>query len=245
LKRSPRGAAPRTDALPRVPTPERAPFAQIAAAIADPGYTVCPGFLEPDLALALAAEVQTRRAAGAFHRAGIGRGADHRLQRDVRSDWVHWIDDAGPAPLAATMARLDGLRRHLNESLFAGLADLEAHLAIYPRGAFYAPHLDRFSHGAQARRPGPEGPERRISVVLYLNAGWGRRDGGSLRLWTRPAPEGPAPGRDEPCIEVPPQAGTLVAFRSADFWHEVRRARRTRLSLTGWFRSRGDALPGT
>ena len=76
-------------------------------------------------------------------------------------------------------------------------------------------------------------------MVLYLNHQWRPRDGGALRLWTTPAP-GRTPSPKTPSIEVLPEAGTLVVFRSADFWHEVRRARRTRLSLTGWFLRRAS-----
>ena len=203
----------------------------VADALAEPGWTVQPGFLDADVALALAALARERWRAGDFRKAGIGRGEGWRLRRDVRGDLVHWIEDRlPPAPLQVALDRLEALRTHLNRVLFAGLEELETHLAIYPRGAFYAPHLDRFRDETR----------RRISVVLYLNAHWRRTDGGALRLWTTPvAGDGERRG---PFLEVLPEAGTLVAFRSADFVHEVRRARRTRLSLTGWFLARGDVL---
>ena len=38
------------------------------------------------------------------------------------------------------------------------------------------------------------------------------------------------------------EAGTLVVFLSADVPHEVLPATRDRLSLTGWFRRRGDGV---
>lgn len=62
----------------------------------------------------------------------------------------------------------------------------------------------------------------------------------------RPRPTGrPAPGRAPPNPKTPffeawPEAGTLVVFRSPDFWHEVQRARRTRLSQMGWFLRRAS-----
>jgi SM-20-related protein len=39
---------------------------------------------------------------------------------------------------------------------------------------------------------------------------------------------------------VLPQAGSLLLFLSADMPHEVLPASRDRLSLTGWFRRRGN-----
>jgi SM-20-related protein len=43
---------------------------------------------------------------------------------------------------------------------------------------------------------------------------------------------------------VTPQGGTLAAFLSQRFEHEVRAARRERVSLTGWFRRRSrSGLP--
>jgi SM-20-related protein len=66
-----------------------------------------------------------------------------------------------------------------------------------------------------------------LSCVLYLNDGWRAEDGGALRLYL--------PTRH---CDVLPRAGTLVAFLSERFEHEVLPAQRERLSLTGWFRRR-------
>ena len=99
-----------------------------------------------------------------------------------------------------------------------GLAEYEGHYALYPPGASYARHRDRFR----------DDDTRVLSCVLYLNEGWRREDGGALRLYV----EG---GR---AIDVRPEGGTLVAFLSGRFDHEVLPARRPRLALTGWFRRR-------
>lgn len=48
-----------------------------------------------------------------------------------------------------------------------------------------------------------------------------------------------ADGREH---DVLPQAGTLALFLSSEMPHEVLPATRERLSLTGWFRRRGDAV---
>ena len=144
---------------------------------------------------------------------------------------MFWVDGNELSPtLENALGQLDALKQHLNQSLFAGLEDFEVHMVRYGRGAFYARHIDQFEDTTR----------RAISVVLYLNHQWRSQDGGALRLWTTPAPGREAPNSKMPFIEVLPEAGTLVVFRSADFWHEVRRARRTRLSLTGWFLRRAS-----
>jgi SM-20-related protein len=96
--------------------------------------------------------------------------------------------------------------------------DLELHWALYPPGAHYARHCDRL-RGSRARV---------VSLVLYLNESWRRRDGGALRLYLDA----------NTTRDVVPRAGTLVAFLSDRFEHEVLPARRERLSVTGWLRRR-------
>ena len=117
------------------------------------------------------------------------------------------------------LQRLEGLRVAINRSLFLGLFDLEMHFAVYPPGAGYQRHLDRFR----------DDDRRSVTVILYLNEHWTREDGGLLRFW--PEPES-AP------LDIVPCGGTLVSFLSDRFWHEVLPARRERMSLTGWFRRR-------
>jgi SM-20-related protein len=69
--------------------------------------------------------------------------------------------------------------------------------------------------------------------VLYLNRNWGEEDGGQLRLYTDPLDQGRY-------REIPPLGGSLVTFLSARFLHEVLPARRERISITGWFKRRGE-----
>jgi len=213
------------------PPPWSEEFDRLALGLSSAGYAIAPQFLDKAAALALAAEAQAHWQAGAFRKAGVGRGAAWVQRPDIRSDELFWVEGEDLSPtLATTLGTLDALKQHLNRSLFAGLEDFEVHLTRYSRGAFYARHIDQFEDTTR----------RAISVVLYLNHHWRPQDGGFLRLWTTPAPGRTPPSPKTPFIEVWPEAGTLVVFRSADFWHEVRRARRTRLSLTGWFLRRGS-----
>jgi SM-20-related protein len=72
------------------------------------------------------------------------------------------------------MAALDQLRQALNRTLLLGPFELEGHLSLYPPGARYRRHLDQFV-GMGSRTP---------ACVLYLNGGWTKEDGGTLRLYT-------------------------------------------------------------
>ncbi|MEG0248677.1 MAG: 2OG-Fe(II) oxygenase, partial [Pseudomonas sp.] len=92
--------------------------------------------------------------------------------------------------------------------------------ALYPPGAFYRKHLDRFR----------DDDRRAVSAVIYLNPDWSADDGGELRMSLRDGVE----------HDVRPIGGSLVVFLSADIPHEVLPARRDRLSVTGWFRRRGN-----
>src|SRR5690606_10977514 len=118
------------------------------------------------------------------------------------------------------------LRLACNRELLLGLYEYEGHVTVYPPGRFYRRHVDQF-RGAQ---------HRKLSVILYLNDDWAKDDGGELRMYL---PD----GEGERVLDVLPEAGTLVAFLSHEIPHEVLPAKRERLSLTGWFRTRDGLLP--
>ncbi len=149
-----------------------------------------------------------------------------RSVRDVREDFVCWLDTPGHTPSERLyFERMEVLRLALNRELTLGLFALEAHLAVYPPGARYGCHLDRFQ----------DDDHRVISVSLYLNSDWGAEDGGALRLYLG-EPE------SEPYEDVLPAGGTLVCFLSGRFHHEVLPSHRERLSVTGWF-TRSQPIP--
>lgn len=199
-----------------------ADFETILADLADRGFAMVPGLLRRDQLEALAQEARDGWQEGEFHRAGVGRGAEERPE--IRGDHVAWLDPENLTPAQrAYWDFVDQLRQECNRSLFLGLADFEAHFAVYPPGAFYRRHRDRFQ--AEGRRV--------LSCLLYLNFDWLASDGGALRLYLE----------DEEHQEVPldilPEAGTFVIFRSDTLEHEVLETHRERLSLTGWLRRSG------
>jgi SM-20-related protein len=192
---------------------------EIVAALAEPGWCVVPDFLSATETANLRDECLAARNHGDFHPAGVGRGVAE-VRSEIRGDQILWIDEAlaGPA-LQNTLDKLETLRLAVNRHLFLGLFDVELHFALYPPGAGYHRHLDRFQ----------DDDRRTLTVILYLNDNWTPDDGGLLRFW---------PDTSETALEIKPEGGTLVTFLSDRFWHEVLPAHKTRLSLTGWFRRR-------
>src|SRR5690606_1077631 len=141
-------------------------------------------------------------AAGALVPARVGRGAGRDRRDEVRGDRIRWLDE-GAAHSAETeaLALLNDLRAACNRALMTGLAEFEGHFALYPPGARYARHRDRFR----------DDDARVLSCVLYLNERWRREDGGALRLYVDVGSH----------VDVAPAGGTLVAFLSDAFEHEV------------------------
>lgn len=206
---------------------EQDKYAVIAAELADHGWSICHDFQTQDQVVSLATESRLLWHDGGFRVAGIGSGQDRRVEPHVRGDHVHWLDEASLSPSQQMyFHELEQLRLAINGALYLGLFEYEGHLTVYPPGNFYRKHLDRF-HGSQARV---------VSCILYLNQAWSGEDGGALRLYLEPSGEGKY-------VDILPRGGTLVAFLSANFYHEVQPARRERLSLTGWFRVR-TGIPG-
>lgn len=201
-------------------TLSRTTLDQLLDDLAEQGWAIVANALPVDLTLELAQECRARANQGALLPAGVGRGSAHGVQEGVRGDHIQWLEPGQVAAGDRYLAMLDDLRGQLNQALYLGLEDYEGHFALYPPGTFYQKHLDRFR----------DDDRRAVSAVFYLNSDWLPEQGGALRLYL-------ADGRE---LDVPPEAGTLVVFLSADLPHEVLPATRERLSLTGWLRRRGN-----
>ena len=193
-------------------------YSIIADQLASRSWAIATDFLLPAVITELADEAQALWARENFKVAGVGKGAAFQFRPDIRRDHVLWLDDENlTTPQAKYRAAMEALRAELNAQLFIGVQAFEAHYAVYPPGAFYQKHLDRFSTA----------DERIISCSLYLNPHWEEHDGGALRLYEQ--------GK---FTEIYPTAGTFVIFRSDMIYHEVLPAARERFSLTGWFKRR-------
>lgn len=191
-------------------------FGFIADDIEQQGYSIRHAALPEAISAALYA-YQQEMSESKYADAGIGRGEDFVKTEFVRTDEICWItgeSDAGKQWLDWTA----GLQRFLNQRLFLGLFSFESHFAHYAPGAYYKRHYDAFRGETN----------RVLSVVTYLNPGWGNADGGELVLYSD--------DRDREGVKVVPLYGTIVVFLSEEFPHEVMPAGRDRYSVAGWFR---------
>ncbi|OOG80645.1 2OG-Fe(II) oxygenase [Pseudomonas sp. A25(2017)] len=190
--------------------------------LAERGWSQQNLFLPEALTRALAAECRQRAAEGELAPAAVGRGPFSEIREGIRGDHIQWIEAGQAQACDHYLGLMDSLREAMNRGLFLGLEDFESHFALYPPGAFYLKHVDRFR----------DDDRRMVSAVLYLNDDWLPEHGGQLRMYLDENLE----------QDVVPIGGCLVVFLSGDIPHEVLPATRDRLSLTGWFRRRGNEL---
>ena len=191
-------------------------FHRIADDINRRGYSIRPAALPEHIASALYSYQQCSDKRK-YIDAGVGRGDGFLRTEFIRTDQICWISgesDAGGLWIDWT----GRLQRVLNQRLFLGLFSFESHFSHYPPKAFYKRHYDAFRGDVN----------RVLSVVTYLNPGWGHGDGGELVLYRDE--------HDRDGIKVVPLYGTVVVFLSEEFPHEVLPARRDRYSIAGWYR---------
>lgn len=192
-------------------------FDLIADALTLHGYCILPHLLPSTLTDDLYQRVTHLDEHNDLTQAGIGRERQHQLNEKIRRDETRWLDPANHIDQAYLTYMAD-FRLAMNQRLFLGLFDYEAHYAHYPVGAFYKKHVDAFK--GQSIRV--------LTTVMYLNPFWQQKDGGQLQIYD---------GNNGNLIySIQPEMGVFVVFLSEQFPHEVLPAKRDRYSIAGWFR---------
>jgi SM-20-related protein len=191
-------------------------FSLIADGIYERGYSIMPTALPIGLTDMLYTHQQMMEA-DKFKNAGIGRGNEYIKNEFVRTDAISWITGESNAG-KAWLDWVGELQNYLNRRLYLGLFSFESHFAHYSPGDYYKRHLDAFKGDSN----------RVLSLVVYFNSNWLPSDGGELVLYKDE--------HDNEGIKVVPLMGTIVAFLSEEFPHEVLAANRDRYSIAGWFR---------
>lgn len=203
-------------------------LSELVDALVDQGWYVGRDFIPPALHAPLFDEVIRKADHDALITAGIGRGRDHHRRVDIRGDAIQWLDRESLAQRRYLDA-MGELQLALNQALFLGLFEYEAHFAYYPSGAFYKRHLDSFRGRAN----------RVISTVSYLNPDWPSDGGGEMVIFAEDTAKH-ATGRSErkyrELARVRPEAGTFACFLSEQVPHEVLPTHQPRASIAGWFR---------
>jgi SM-20-related protein len=191
----------------------------IADNIYQHGFHVIDNFLEETHYLELRSLTQRLQNEGNFTPAKIGHQHNKTLAADIRNDQIYWLDEQTKSPaINAYFTELEKISATLNQTLFLGLVDYEAHFAIYQPNNFYKKHVDQFNTAQ----------ERRISCVYYLNHEWQQEFGGELQLYDQ---------ADQPLTTITPQGNRFICFNS-DIPHEVCTAFKTRYSIAAWLKIR-------
>lgn len=192
-------------------------FKRIADGLAEGGFAIVPNFLSAAEVQSIVESDEFTQHKLHFRKAAVGQ-ATRQVNESVRGDYIQWIDPATATAAERTyLDRIHDLIGYLNQDLYLSLKDFEVHRTVYPVGAKYARHRDQFRAD----------DHRKLSIICYLNNAWTPEDGGQLRLYL-----------PQVSIDVLPEAGTLVCFRSDQLEHEVLLANRDRYSLTGWITDR-------
>lgn len=185
-------------------------------------FYVSDSLINDELVRALNDEALSLFKVGEFDEARIGRQLTKRLDQSIRSDKISWIPSSKNEQSNAVRdyySILENLKDFLNPIFYLGIRSFEGHFAYYDKGAFYKKHVDQ--HRGRGLR--------RLSVILYLND-MQEGDGGEVVLYD-------TKDKKKVIEVVRPKAGRLLIFISDDLPHEVLKANKPRVSLTGWMRA--------
>ncbi len=157
-----------------------------------------------------------------FSRAGVGAAENNIIRDDIRGDLTYWLDRKRDVALNGFWELVDEMIFLFNRYCFLSLSGYEFHLANYPEGGHYDKHVDQFNHRNN----------RTISVIIYLNVGWQKGDGGELALFPK----------NGATYIVEPIQSRCVMFKSAELPHQVMTSNKPRYSLTGWLLQKPSSL---
>ncbi len=184
--------------------------------ILDRNFSTSPHFFDEKLVKGLRENLLRKHSEGDMHPAGIGQHFSLQKNLKVRGDLISWLDEKNADDWERQfLDNIDAFVEYLNRTCFTGINSYEFHAAFYETGSFYRRHFDQFQ----------QDKGRRFSVVGYLNEDWEADDGGELVLYL--------PSGEQTVL---PEGGRVVFFKSDEIEHEVKPARRDRLSIAGWLK---------
>lgn len=197
-------------------------FRRLVVDLLEQGFCVADDVLDLDLLEHLRVRLLSLQEDENLRPAAVVATGNPRRVQSIRGDFIKWWPDHKGLGEHEQLysSFLNEMSKILNREFFLGINHKNLHYAWYPEQSFYKRHLDQ-----------PKGKsDRKLTVNLYLNKNWDESQGGCLRLFTENGPE--------EFIDVSPEFGRLVVFRSDEFEHEVLPTTVPRLSVTGWLRAR-------
>jgi SM-20-related protein len=174
------------------------------------------GFLNEKLSNGLQQNIQQLQKDELMETAGIGNEAAKDTQQKIRGDKIYWMDKSHNNIYEREFLQLaENFIEHLNSTCYTGINAWEFHYAVYEEGCFYKRHRDQFKNNSY----------RKYSLINYLNKNWLEEDGGQLLIY-----------RDDSVQKILPRSQTAVFFKSDEMEHEVTKANRPRMSISGWLK---------
>lgn len=177
---------------------------------------IAPGFLTEELSAGLQQNIIQLQKDELMTAAGIGNEQVKDTTQQMRSDKIYWLDKKHGNLFENEFLQLaENFIERLNNTCYAGINAYEFHYAVYEEGSFYKRHKDQFKNNNQ----------RKFSLITYLNKNWLATDGGQLQVY-----------QNDTMQQVQPHSQTAVLFKSDETEHEVIKANRSRMSITGWLK---------
>lgn len=175
-------------------------------------------FLSDKLVKGLQQNISQLDSTNKMTQAGIGNATVKDSNQKMRGDKIYWLDKTNNNAFEQEFLELaESFIAHLNSSCYTGIHNYEFHYAVYEAGSYYKKHIDQFQSDNK----------RKFSFINYLNDDWQEADGGQLHLYY-----------DGEVQKIEPQSKTAVFFKSNEMEHEVVLCNRTRMSISGWLKSR-------
>ena len=192
------------------------PFDLLIDSYLDNNIGIDSGFLSESLSSGLQENIAQLQRDDLMTAAGIGNDEIKDGNQKMRNDKIYWLDKSRDNVFEQEFLQLaDNFVEHLNSTCYTGINDYEFHYAVYEEGSFYKRHTDQFKNDSN----------RKFSLISYLNKDWLEEDGG--QLWVYP---------EEKVQKILPHSQTAVFFKSNEMEHEVTKANRPRMSITGWLK---------
>ena len=182
----------------------------------DNNVGIAPLFLNTALANGLQQNILQLQKDQLLTAAGIGNEEVKDSKQKMRTDKIYWLDKSHDNVFEQEfLLRVEDFIEHLNRTCYTGINSYEFHYAVYEEGCFYKRHKDQFKND----------DDRKYSLISYLNEDWLEDDGGKLLVY-----------QNEEVQSILPRSQTAVFFKSAEMEHEVTKATRSRMSISGWLK---------
>tara|TARA_B100000795_G_scaffold225955_1_gene181821 strand:- start:1263 stop:1880 length:618 start_codon:yes stop_codon:yes gene_type:complete len=193
-------------------------FEELIQGMIDNNYGYCDNFISPSTVQGLRDNLKDLNKLGELKASGLGNKKVVHINKKIRGDKIHWIDNASINPSEIIyLNKINKFVEHLNNTCFTAINSFESHYSTYEKTKFYKRHLDQFKSEKG----------RQFSIILYLNKDWKDTDEGALSLY-------PKNGAQK---NITPSGGRLVFFRSDEMEHEVQPSNtRERRSIAGWLK---------